>query len=111
MSKGISGVTACLHLLSTCNHRTDGKSPVDMKVMATSTYGDLHPGSKREDMIMQNLSVWEVRVPPKTVIGNVQMVEIVPNMKAFKLTSKVLPSREQKNCQSSASLPTQITLK
>ena len=47
-------------------------------------------------MMLWNLSACEVRIPPKTVISNVQMVEIVPNMKALNHTYKVLPSKEQK---------------
>ena len=45
-------------------------------------------------MMLKNLSAWEVRIPPKTVISNVQVAEIVPNMKALKYASKVLPSME-----------------
>ena len=33
--------------------------------------------------------------PPKTVIGNVQTVEIVPDLKVFEQTSEVFPSKEQ----------------
>ena len=66
-----------------------------MEVIATGTYGDLHPGSRRVGMMLQNLSVQEVRIPPKTIIGNVQMAEIVPNVKALKPTSEVLPLKEQ----------------
>ena len=76
-----------------------------MGVMAISTYGDLCPGSRRVGMMLRNLSAWEVRIPPKTVIGNVQMAEIVPNMKALKHTSEVLPSKEQKE-PSQVSWPT-----
>ena len=76
--------------------------------MATSTYGDLHPGSINVGMMLRNLSTQEVRIPPTTVIGNVQMTEIVPNMKAFKHASEVLPLKEAKgNCHRSASLPAQ----
>ena len=41
------------------------------EVKATSTYSDLHPGSRRIGMMLQNLSAWEFRIPPKMVIGNV----------------------------------------
>ena len=64
--------------------------------MVTSNYGDLHQGSRSVGMMLQNLSAQEVRVPTKTVIGNVQMAEIVPNMKALRPTSDVLPLKEQK---------------
>ena len=47
-------------------------------------------------MMLWNLSACEVRIPPKTVIGNVQMAEIVPNMKALDHTHEVLPLKEQK---------------
>ena len=66
-----------------------------MEVMATSTYGDLHPGSRIVGIMLRNLSAWEVGIPPKTVISNVQAAEIVPNMKAPKDASEVLPSMEQ----------------
>ena len=46
-------------------------------------------------MILRNLSAQEVRIPPKSVISNVQTAEIVPNMKAPKHTSEVLPPMEQ----------------
>ena len=63
--------------------------------MATSTYGDLCPGSRLVGMVLRNLSIWEVQIPPKTVIGNVQMAEIVLNLKVFKQMSVVLPLKEQ----------------
>ena len=63
--------------------------------MVTSTYRDLCPGSKRVGMMLWNLSAWEVRVPPRTVIDNVQMAEIVHNMNALKPTNEVLPSKKQ----------------
>ena len=49
----------------------------------------------------------EVRIPPKTVIGNVQTAEIAPNMKAHDHTYEVLPLEEQRNHSRSASLPAQ----
>ena len=64
--------------------------------MVTSTYGDLCPGSRRVGMMLQNLSACEVRIPPVTVIGNKQMAEIVPGMKAHDHTYEVLPLEEQK---------------
>ena len=63
--------------------------------MVTSTHGDLCSGSRRVGMMLRNLSAQEVRIPPKTVISNVQAAEIVPNMKTPKYASKVLPSMEQ----------------
>ena len=63
--------------------------------MATNTYRDLWPGSTWVGMVLRNFSTWEVQIPPKTVIGNVQMAEILPNLKVFKQTSKVLPLKEQ----------------
>ena len=87
MSKGIRRVTACLQLFS--HWLTWG-------VMATSFYIDLCPGARKMGM-MWNLSAQEVRMPPKTMICNVQMAEIVPNMKALNPTSDVLPLKEQKN--------------
>ena len=66
-----------------------------MGVMATSTYGDLHPGSRRVCMMLRNLSAQEVRKPPKTIISNVQAAEIVSDMKAPSYTREVLHSMEQ----------------
>ena len=63
--------------------------------MATSTYRDLHPGFRRVGMMLQNLSACEFRIPPRTIISNVQAAEIVLNLKAPNYTSKVLPSTEQ----------------
>ena len=65
-----------------------------MGVVATSTYRDLGPASRRVGMMLQNLSACEVRIPPKTVIGNVLMAETVPNMKAHDHTYEVLPLEE-----------------
>ena len=48
--------------------------------MATSSYRDLRPGSRRVGMMLRNLSAQEVRIPPKAVIGSVQMAEIVLNL-------------------------------
>ena len=76
--------------------------------MATSTYGDLHPGSRRVGMMLRNLSALEVRIPPRTVIHNVQAAEIVPSKKAPHYTSEVLPSTEQTE-PSCISQPTCIT--
>ena len=73
--------------------------------MATSTYWELCPVSRRVGMLLRNLSAWEVRIPPKTVIGNVQMAEMVPNKKSLNPTSKVLPLKEQKE-PSQVSWPT-----
>ena len=63
--------------------------------MATSTYGDLHPCSRRVGIMLRNLCTWEVRIPPKNVISNVQAAQIVPNMKTPKYASEILPSMEQ----------------
>ena len=63
--------------------------------MATSTYGDLCPGSRWLGMALWNLPAWEVQIPPKTVIGNVQMAKVIPNLKVFKLAGLVLPQKEQ----------------
>ena len=54
-------------------------------VMATSTYGDLCPGSRRVGMMLRNLSANEVRLPPRTVVSNVKAAEIVTNLKAPQL--------------------------
>ena len=64
--------------------------------MATNTYSDLHPGSRRVGMMLQNLSPQEVRITPKTIIGNVQMAVKVPDMKALEPTSEVLSLKVQK---------------
>ena len=56
--------------------------------MATNTYGDLHPGSRRLGMMLRNLFAHEVRIPPRTIISNVQAAEIVPNKKAPHYTSE-----------------------
>ena len=63
--------------------------------MATSTSGNLHPGSRRVGMMLRNLSAWEVRIPPNRVISYVQAAKIVTNVKVPKCTGKVLPSMEQ----------------
>ena len=42
------------------------------------------------------MSTLEVRIPPITMIGNLQVAQIVPNMKALRSTSEVLPLKEQK---------------
>ena len=64
-------------------------------VMVTSTYQNFHPGSRWVGMILRNLSAQEVRIPPKTVISNVQASDIVPNTKAPRYTSEVFPLTEQ----------------
>ena len=109
MSKGISRITACLQLSDTCNCRTNRKSSVNMGgVIGTSTYRDLCPGSRGSGMMLQHLSAHEVKIPPKTVIGNVQTAEIVPNMKALNHTCEVLPFKGAKGtCHGLASLPAQ----
>ena len=94
-SKGIGGITTCLQLPSTGYFRTDNKSSDNVGVMATNTYGDLCLCSRCVGMVMRNLSAWEVQIPPKTVMGNLQMAEIVPNLKVFKQMSAVLPPKEQ----------------
>ena len=66
-----------------------------MGVMATGTYGGLHPGSRRVDIMLRNLSTCKVRIPSRTVIGNMQAAEIVPRLKAPNGTNEVLPSAEQ----------------
>ena len=65
-------------------------------IMATSTYGDLCHSSRRVGMMLQNISTNEVRIPPKTEIGNVQMAEIVPAMKVFNQMHEGLPLEKQK---------------
>ena len=76
--------------------------------MATSTCVDLHPGMRRVGIMLMNLSACEVRIPPKTEIGNVQTAEIVPNMKALTQACAVFIQRSKMDCNMSASLPTQI---
>ena len=63
--------------------------------MATITYGDLPPGSRRIGIVLMNLPACEVRIPPRAVIGNVQAAKLIQNMKVPNYTSKVLPSMEQ----------------
>ena len=65
-------------------------------VMATSIYGDLHPGSRRVGMMLRNLSAHEAKIPHKTIISNVQTAEIVPNMKVLAHACEAPPSKEQK---------------
>ena len=62
--------------------------------MATNTFGDLCPGSRWVGMVLRNLSALEVPISPKTVIGNVQIAETVPDLKVFKPPSAVLASKE-----------------
>ena len=95
VSKGIGRITTCLQLLSTGDCRTNSKSLGNMGVLATSTYGDLCPGFRQVGMVVQNVSMWVVWIPPKTVIGNVQMVEVVPNFPIFEQTSVIPPQEEQ----------------
>ena len=64
--------------------------------MATSTHGDIYPGSRRVGMMLHCLSAHEVRIPPKSVIDNIQTTEVVPNMKALDWMCKILPSEKQK---------------
>ena len=45
-------------------------------------------------MVLQNLSARVVQIPPKTVKGNVQMAEVVPNLKVFEQTSMVPLQKE-----------------
>ena len=78
--------------------------------MATGTYRDLCPSSRRVGMMLQNLSACEVKIPPKTVVSNVQKAEIVPNMKALTHACEVL-QWSKKDHQRLASLPAQILLK
>ena len=64
-------------------------------VMATNTYGDLCPDSRQVRMVLSNLSALEFWIPSKTVIGNVQMAEIVPDLNVFKQTGVVLLLKKQ----------------
>ena len=45
--------------------------------------------------MLWNLSACKVRIPPRSVISNVQAAEIIPNLMAPNYTSEVLPSMEQ----------------
>ena len=76
-------------------------------VMAISTYSDLYPGSRRVGIMLQNLTAWEVRIPPKTIIGNVQLAEMSP-IWPLSLPVRSFLQRSKKNHQRSASLPAQI---
>ena len=66
-----------------------------MRVMATNTYEDLCPGSKCVGMVLKNLSAREVCIPPKTVIGNVQTAEKVPDWEMLSNNGKDPPPKEQ----------------
>ena len=66
-----------------------------MGVMATSTYGNCCPGSRRVGMMLCNLSALEVRIPPRTVISNVQAIKIIPNLMAANYMGEVFPSMKQ----------------
>ena len=68
---------------------------VTWRVIATSTYGDLCPGSRWVGMVLRNFSAMEVWIPAKTVTGNVQMAEVVPDLKVFKQSSMVPPQKDQ----------------
>ena len=57
---------------------------VTQGVMATSPYRDLWTGSSWVGMVLWNLLAQEVQIPPKTVIDNVQMAEVVPSLKGSK---------------------------
>ena len=63
--------------------------------MASSTYMDLCPGSRGVGIVLWNLSSWEVPIPPKTVIANIQIAEVTANLRVFKLAGLVLPHKEQ----------------
>ena len=55
-------------------------------------YWHLNPGSGRVGMMLQNLSSWEVRIPPKTIIGNVQAKNLVTNMLAPRYVDEASPA-------------------
>ena len=63
-------------------------------VMATSTYGDLCLGSRPIEIVLRNLSAREVCFPPKTVIGNVQTAEQVPDWEMLSHTGEDLPPKK-----------------
>ena len=73
MSKESGGITTSLQLPSPCDCRTNSKSVGHMGVMTTSTYKDLCPGSRQVSMVLRNLAM----------IGNVQMAEVVPDLKVL----------------------------
>ena len=58
--------------------------------MSTNTYGDLYHGSRRVGMMLRNLFACEVGIPHRTVIGNVQASEIVPNKKVLNKKALIL---------------------
>ena len=97
MSKGVSGVTTCLQLSCTCDHSMIDNCQLTWGSLATSTYGDLHPGSRWLGNMLQNLSALEVRIPPKTIIDNVQMAVSSSKYEGpCAYTDEVLPLKEQK---------------
>ena len=63
--------------------------------MATNTYGDFCPGSWHVGMVFRNLSIHDVHILPKTVIGNVQTGEKVLDWEVLGLTGEDLPPKEQ----------------
>ena len=65
------------------------------EAMATSTHGDLCPGSRWVWIVLRNLSTQELQISPKTVIGSVQKAKTIPNLKVFKQMTTVLLSKEQ----------------
>ena len=64
-------------------------------VMTINICGELCPGSKCFVMVLRNLSAWEVCIPPKTVIGNVQTATKVPDREVLSHTGGDLPTKEQ----------------
>ena len=108
MGKGTSSITTCMQLLSKCIVEPIESHQIIQGLMATSTSRDLHPGTRRVGMMLRNLSTWEMNIPPKAMISNVQTAQIVPNMKTLTHTSEALPSTEQKE-PSQVGLPTCLT--
>ena len=107
LGERICAITASSQVSHTCDCRTNRKSLVNMVVMATSTYGDVCPDPRRVGMVLGDLSVQEIRIPPKTVIGNVQTAEIIPHTKVLEHTGEILLQRSKRKCHRSASLTAQ----
>ena len=64
--------------------------------MTTNMYRHLYPGSRDVGMVLRNLSVQEVLVPPKMVIGSRETVKKVPEGGLLNHTVKDLPPSEQR---------------
>ena len=65
-------------------------------VVLTATYGELHPGSSRVPICPHNLGTHSIKIPAKTVVGQVMAANQVPMAVLPKRTSGGSDSNPQK---------------